>query len=222
MSKPYVPLLLLTYTLYLPPPYPAIAGASCAAPGAHQAAACCRLPRRAREPACNCSSSILQILAWQQGSGFTTSHDFSEADTLRLGARRASQPARHCSSSNPQPGTCQKNNNVGAENCLFPRARCASQPAASPQAPAQKALSLAELPVPAALAGLYGLALNTTQPPEGGTAFAYRGRTWWCALRLQVPRYRARCTRGLYLPLCEALQRLEAALAAIHVARNAA
>ena len=43
--------------------------------------------------------------------------------------------------------------------------------------------------MPAALAGLYGLALNMTQPPEGGTAFAYRGRTWWCALRPRISTY---------------------------------
>ena len=155
-----------------------------------------------------------RFFAWQQGRCIITNHDFSVADTRPLGARHASQPARHRLGPSRQPGTCHENFNVEAENCLSPRARCASQAAASPQAPAQKTLSLAELPVPAALAGLYGLTLNVTQPPEGGTAFAYRGRTWWCALQPQVPCYKARCTRDWRClcgkPSCVWRQRLPA------------
>ncbi|KAK9830585.1 hypothetical protein WJX81_001523 [Elliptochloris bilobata] len=57
---------------------------------------------------------------------------------------------------------------------------CTSQPApASAQAPVHKPLKLTELPVPAALSGVYGLAVATTQPPEGGVSFTYRGRNWW-------------------------------------------
>ena len=78
-----------------------------------------------------------------------------------------------------------------------------------------KALTLAELPVPAALAGLYGLTLNMTQPPEGGTSFAYRGRTWWCALRARVPCCKTLSARETDLTLCRALLHLGAALAGL-------
>ncbi len=63
--------------------------------------------------------------------------------------------------------------------------RCTSQPAPpAPPAPAQTPLNLTELPVPAALASVFGVRLTQAQPPEGGVSFAYRGRTWWCARRL--------------------------------------
>jgi len=63
--------------------------------------------------------------------------------------------------------------------------RCTSQPAPpAPPAPAQTPLNLTELPVPAALASVFGVRVTQAQPPEGGVSFAYRGRTWWCARRL--------------------------------------
>ncbi|KAK9821331.1 hypothetical protein WJX81_006256 [Elliptochloris bilobata] len=60
-------------------------------------------------------------------------------------------------------------------------AGCASQPvgAVSRDAPAHKPMNLTELPVPAALASVYGLNLSTNEPPEGGVSFTYRGRIWW-------------------------------------------
>lgn len=62
------------------------------------------------------------------------------------------------------------------------RARCTSQPApASLQGPPIKPLKLSELPVPAALSSVWGLKVRQTEPPEGGVAFTYRGRSWWCA-----------------------------------------
>lgn len=82
--------------------------------------------------------------------------------------------------------------NTGQENRKAPqlairrgvpaRARCTSQPApASPQGPPIKPLNLSELPVPAALSSVWGLKVRQTEPPEGGVAFIYRGRSWWCA-----------------------------------------
>ena len=84
-------------------------------------------------------------------------------------------------------------------------ARCVSQAApASPQGPAKRPLSMTELPVPAALASVWGLTVLQTQPKEGGTAFTYRGRSWWCAhqgqVGLRLGGLVSTKRRGLHLP----------------------
>ena len=116
-----------------------------------------------------------------------------------------------CRHLNPENPNCVHAATLcGAEFQPSLPARCTSQPepASPPQVHEHKALTLAELPVPAALAGLYGLTLNMTQPPEGGTSFAYRGRTWWCALRA-CPLLQKPLRKGTDMTLCNALLRWE-------------